>query len=117
MATFTEYLERVYNEKMEGGAPVPTKSSKELETGKGTAGTTDTVQLEVYDDGAKIKGFINNKPVDMGIKDFIQKYPAQAKETLSGDQIAKYSQDQKPDDFVKNPQTKNKLVKTPDKTE
>jgi len=114
MSKFKEYLERVYDEKMEGGAAVPTKSSKELETGKGAAGTTDTLQLEVYENGAKIKGFVNNQKIDMGLKEFIQKYPAQAKETLTGEQIAKYAQDKQPDDFVKNPQTKNAVKKTPD---
>lgn len=114
MATLTEYLEKVYNERMEGGAPVPTKSSKELETGKGSAGTAETLGLEVYENGTKIKGFVNNQKVDMGLKEFIQKYPEQAKETLSGEQIKKYAADTKPDDFVKNPRTKNKVVKTPD---
>ncbi len=111
--TFKEYLENISM----AGAPAPTVSSKELSTGKGTAGIVTTYELEMI--GNDIIGRINGQDIGkLSIQDFSTKYPDIAKEVLpilKRDGAAKYAPDmQPPMDFVKNPQTKNTMVATPD---
>jgi hypothetical protein len=119
MSKFDEYLERIYNEKMEGSTPFARKSSTELETGKGQSGTVaDTLNLEIYADGQKIKGTVNNEKFDGSLKEFAAKYPDVAKQVLSGETAQgikeKYGKDDPVPDFKKDPQTKGKIIKTPD---
>jgi len=101
MATFKEYLERIYSEEM--------------------AGVAETYQLELI--GAKITGMVNGKDIgSMSTQEFAQKYPAIAKEVgpilNETGAAAKYAPDKKPPyDFVKSPTTKNQLVATPDEVD
>lgn len=117
MSKLKKYLEQVYTERMEGGDPTPIGSSKELTTGKGQSGTVATTyDLELA--GTMIKGNINGNPVNLSVQDFAKQYPDIAKgvlEVLKRDGSAKYAPDkQPPADFVQNPQTKGKMVATPD---
>lgn len=127
MKTYRKYLEENYDkvfdnqnifvEKMEGSpVPVPTDNSNVLTKGAGQSGAVaETLQLEIYENGQKIRGFVNNERVDMDLKEFIQKYPDVAKSILAGDQVVKYAADvEPPADFVKNPRTKGQVIKTPD---
>jgi len=117
MSKFDTYMEKVYTERMEGGSPTPIGSSKELTTGKGMSGTVATTyDLELA--GNLIKGTINGNPVNVSVQDFAKQYPEIAKgvlEVLKRDGSAKYAPDKTPpSDFVQNPQTKGKMVATPD---
>lgn len=117
MAQLKDYLEKVYQERMEGGAPTPTTSSKELTKGQGLSGTlVSTYDLELA--GNIIKGHINNEKISLNLNEFATKYKDIAGEILTilkKDGVARYSPDkQPPSDFVKNPRTKNQLQATPD---
>lgn len=111
-----EYLEKAYQERMEG-SPTPIGSSKELASGKGQANAVSTTyDLELA--GRIVKGTINGNPVNISIDDFSRQFPEIAKgvlETLKAQGAARYTPDkQPPADFVQNPQTKGKMVATPD---
>jgi hypothetical protein len=116
MSLLKTYLDKVYNERMEGSM-APGATSKEFTTGKGTAGVTTTYKLELA--GNIITGYIGNEQVNISIQDFSAKYPEIAKEVLEklkADGSAHYTpNDTSAIDFVKNPQTKNTLQATPDK--
>lgn len=117
MSKLSDYLEKAYNERMEGGDPTPIGSSKELSTGKGQSGTVATTyDLELA--GTIIKGSINGNPVNISIQDFAKQYPDIAKgvlEVLKRDGSARYSDDAPPSDFIANPQTKGQMKAQPDK--
>lgn len=117
MGKLNEYLDKVYTERMEGGSPTPIGSSKELSTGAGQSGTVATTySLELA--GKMVTGNINGNPVNLDINAFAKQYPDIAKgvlEVLKRDGHAAYAPDkQPPADFVQNPQTKGKMIATPD---
>jgi len=112
---FNEYLEKVYAEQMQGSL-APGASSKEFVTGKGAHPQAQTYQLELA--GNMITGFIGNEKISMSLKDFAFKYKDIANEVLpklKADGMASYAPNNPQTmDFVKNPQTKNTMVATPD---
>jgi len=115
MKLFEQYLNKVYEENMQGSL-APGLTSKEFTTGKGAASPTTTYELELA--GNTITGRINNQNVTLSLQDFSAQYPDLAREILAKlqtDGVAKYAPDDKRTiDFRRNPQTKNTLMATPD---
>lgn len=118
MGKFNNYIEAAINERMEGGAPVPTTSSNVLSKGAGMSGTVaETYELELVD--KNIVGKVNGKDIGtLSIADFTKQFPEIAKavlEVLKRDGAARYAPDKMPPaDFVSNPQTGGKIKATPD---
>ena len=116
MSKFYEYLQHVYQEKMEGSY-IYGNTHHEIKTGKGVVSSALTYQLELINN--KIVGFINNKDIgELTIEEFTKKYPTIAKQVLTAlkqNGSAKFIPDKKPPyDFVQAPTTGNKIKVTPD---